>query len=72
MNKGDTVTIYEDPLDCMRPEGKAVLINRQAGADQCGWYNTMPIERWFVRFEGPEETEVLRTIVAPKVKTERG
>jgi len=54
---GETVMIYADPLDCRKPEGRAVLRKCRATADVAGWYNGSPIERWDVEFLADKQPE---------------
>ena len=48
LKRGDKVTIYQDPITELRPEGTARLI-RKLGHDDGGSFT---LERWIVRFEG--------------------
>jgi hypothetical protein len=46
--RGDYVTIYEDPITCLRPEGKATIMS--VGSEHNGMW------RCKVRFNGDEFT----------------
>ena len=46
MKKGDKVEIYDDPVTCLRSEGKATLVNL---ISRCEDY-----ERWNVHFDGDD------------------
>jgi hypothetical protein len=52
--EGETVTIYEDPVTKMKPEGNAKLIR---------FVQALPngLEEWSVRFQG-EQAKYFRTI----------
>ncbi len=50
MKAGNVVTVYLDPYTRQNPEGRARLIRR------------LSEDRWDVRFLGPEEPVVQRTI----------
>jgi hypothetical protein len=52
MKKGDTVTVYEDPITQNKPEGRAILVN-QIKVER---WSDAQLERWDVRFEGEQET----------------
>ena len=58
LKRGEMVTIYQNPISCERPEGKAKL-KRHISTDNCG---AMVIERWVVRFPGDCEMDVERDI----------
>ncbi len=68
MKKGDRVTIYQDVTRREKPEGVATLIRRTADANQCGWWEGNPAERWLVRFDGDDEPTGERTILIEKGK----
>lgn len=61
LKKGDIRTIYQDPLTCKKPEGKAVLVRRRGEAVLIG---DNKVESWWVRFAGENET-VPRDIMVP-------
>ncbi len=48
MKKGDTVTIYADPLTKRNVEGKAILQKRLDNDDE--FYEGDSIQRWQVKF----------------------
>lgn len=48
--KGDRRMIYQDPITCLHPEGRATLVKRKKYAEPRG------CERWMVRFDGWDET----------------
>ncbi len=52
LKKGQVVTIFEDPISRLKPEGKATLVKFES-KDNDGIYN---MERWQVRFQGDSET----------------
>ena len=58
MDKGDIVTIYEDPITCQKPEGDAILVTKiDENANS---------ETWKVHFRGDEiGTNYERTIKKP-------
>lgn len=49
LEKGDRVTIYEDPVTCEKPEGIAVLVRQLNSDDGDG------LERWEVIFDDEHE-----------------
>jgi len=53
MKVGDVVTIYEDPLTCTKPEGKARLLERLNVDDE--------LQHWRVEFL-KDHSEALRWI----------
>ncbi len=53
MKVGDIVTVYEDPITRMKPEGKARLVEKIRGVRL--WFT--PLERWKVRFLSDEDGE---------------
>lgn len=61
MKRGDTVTIYEDPITREKPEGQAVLLKRIDSADS-------DMERWRVQFKGDLEMVVERDILHISLK----
>jgi len=58
MEKGDWVTIYEDPITQERPEGTAELLERHF----CGPGNA---EHWNVHFIGDHRGETYDRIIYP-------
>lgn len=47
MKKGDIVIIYDDPLTCLKQEGKAKLVKL---VDDGGFWEGSRITRWEVKF----------------------
>ncbi len=56
MKKHDKVVIYQDPITCQKPEGKAVLLHKIDIDMGEG------LERWKVCFEGEDGGVYERTI----------
>lgn len=55
MKTHETVMIYQDPITELKPEGKAVLLHKEADLGQ-------NLEQWKVCFEGEDGAVYLRTI----------
>ena len=63
MKKGDTVTVYEDPLTQQSPAFQATLLRRTA--KNLGMHEGKPLWRWLVLPVGEGQEKVEVTILEP-------
>jgi hypothetical protein len=64
MKAGDTVTVYEDPITELRPEGDVRLLKLQTAS--MGNFEGRVLQYWSVEFLDGDSLQTERSILTPK------